>query len=209
MKKNNLIITLLLLSTTLFALDIENTFINMPNALLPVLKRQQRMELIEYYKADSATDSITNVFGKESRISFFDKEKQHLKLQTTPSTTFELFIFQLDTTKLSVIGVIRTVCAPVCHSSVVFYDSEWRIVPTPFVIPKTTEWVDTDNLAKDENASVFVQPFLAVSFISLQFDAETATLAASNNNLDFLNKEEREKALPFVKQEAIKVKKSL
>ena len=200
--RNSLIIVLIFFSTLTFALDIENYFSTMPNALLPVLTQRQRIELLEYYKAEKG-DSIENYFGKQSRMLFLDVQTQHLKIQTTQSSTFEMFILSSDTLSLPAIGIIRTVCAPICHSSVTFYDSSWHVIPMPVDMPKAIEWIDENALSKNENTTTFLQPFLAVSFISLQFDAETTSLAASNNNLDFLTAEERKQVQPFIRQETI------
>ena len=203
--KSSLGVWLLLLSMVAHAGNVEKYFVTTPQTVLPLLSQKQRIELLEYYKDDKG-DSIENRFRKQSRMLLFDTQNQYLKLQTTPSTTFELFILQPDTVTPPVIGIIRTVCAPVCHSSVTFYDSVWQTVPTPFDIPKATAWVDTDALTENEDVAFLMQPFASVNFISLQYDAENATFTAFNNNLDYLNTEEREKISPFVKQEGIKIK---
>ena len=200
--RNSLSILLIFLSSITYALNVENCFSTMPNALLPVLTQQQRIELLEYYKAELG-DSIENRFGNQSCIQFFDTTTQHLKVQTTESSTFELFILQPDTLTQPIIGIIRTICAPICHSSVAFYDSAWHTIPTPFDIPKAAEWINASALTENEDAKSLIQPFLSINFISLQFDAKNSTLVAFNNNLDFLTTEERKQVQPFIKQEAI------
>ena len=198
--KNFSILLFSLLTLNLSASDIEKSFINIPDALFPILDKQQRMEALEYYKAGS--DSIENRFGKQSKVLIFDNVTKHLKIQSSQSSTFEMMIFQPDTTKSPITGIIRTICAPICQSSIMFLDSTWNLIPNTFEIPKANKWIDAEALKQQEDTTI-LQNLNYINFVSCSFDANKQEIVVQNHSIDFLSEEEKEKAASFTKKEAI------
>lgn len=179
-----------------FSQGIDSLYINMPDALNPTVSKQNRMELIEYYKVRQ-NDSITNRFGNQVRIVARDTIQQRLVVQNTPISTFEMMVIKRSETA-QLIGIIRTVCTPVCSSSIRFYDANWNLSTLQFKMPKAAEWINADSLAASTLDKKWVGSILNDSFISLSFSAEKHEIIAQNNILDFLSDLDKKAIAPLL-----------
>jgi hypothetical protein len=198
LQKNNLIIVccLFLFGQGVMSQTIEKWYVNMPDILNPTLTKQNRLELLEYHKAGQG-DSVINRFGNESTLLSLDTLNQQILVKNTPSSTFEMKMLTLeDSTKA--IGIIRTVCAPVCQSSVEMYDTAWNSIPVQFSMPKAIEWLDLKSVPSDKIDIQWAQNLMGVGFISLHFSAKGQLIEAKNNTLDFLSAEDRKVIVPYV-----------
>ncbi|MEI6556124.1 MAG: DUF3256 family protein [Paludibacter sp.] len=190
LKKNNwLTLILLLICSSAFAQSVENLFVKMPDFLNPTLNSQNRLELIEYYKAHQG-DSILNRFGKKATMKLLDLQNQHLIIQNTPSSIFEMKVNRMINST-PYVGIIRTVCAPLCHSTVEFYDTAWNVIPLQFSMPKAIEWIDDKQIEAKGIDVEWAKKVLEISFITLTFSNENNVLSAKSNTLDFISTEDR------------------
>jgi hypothetical protein len=187
---------MLLAGQSLLSQTIEDWYVNMPDILNPTLSRQNRLELIEYHKAHQS-DSVTNRFGNQTHLLTLDSLNNRIVVKNTLSSIFEMKIFQLEDSS-TVIGVIRTVCAPVCLSNVEFYDTAWNLIPLQFTMPKAIEWVDEKNVSVDKVDGQWLKNTMEVSFVSLGFSDKDQLIVAKNNTLDFLSEADRKIVSPFV-----------
>lgn len=202
-KTNNLFFTicLLLVNLNIFAQGFERLYVNMPDDLNPILSKQNRLELLEYYKAHQV-DSIKNRFKHKVVLIKFDSIQQHLIVKNTNSTTFEMKVLkQADST--AIIGIIRTVCGPVCQSRIDFYDYTWHSVALQFQMPKTMDWINKSSLTEASIDSMWVKQILENSYISLSFDGKTQNLIANCNSLDFLAEADKKELSSYIKQSPI------
>lgn len=190
-------IKLILSATVFFALcvnaqEIEKLYINMPDGLSPSVSKQQRLELIEYYKAGQQADSIKNKYGKTSKIILFENEKNHLKVQTSATSTSELFLYTEESSGDSIIGLIRTVCLPICYSYVSFFDNNWQAIDRNIEIPRSADWIKTDCKNSNEVETKMVADKISnISFVSLSYDTANQALKATNNTPEYLPEEEK------------------
>ena len=203
LRKSNLLVIccLLCLNQTLSSQTIEDCYVNMPDILNPTLSKQNRLELLEYHKAHQS-DSVANRFGNQAHLISLDSLNQRIVVRNTASSTFEMKILSLeDSTKI--IGIIRTVCAPVCLSTVEFYDTAWNAIPIQFTMPKAIEWVDEKSIPTHEIDLQWVRNVMDVSFISLSFSVQGRSLVARNNTMDFLSEQDRKLLNPYVVKKTI------
>jgi len=180
--------------------NIEHFYVGMPNVLNPILTQQQRFELLEFFKADMG-DSITNRFGTQTRILALDTLNNHILTQNTDISTFEMkmIVANADT----IIGIIRTVCAPICQSTIEFYNTRWKKRENiQFTFPEAAEWINAEKLKESGFNPENVRNALNTSFISLSFNPETSEIRATNNSLEFLDEREREKITPLMNEDA-------
>ena len=173
----------------------------MPDILNPTLSKQNRLELLEYHKAHQS-DSVANRFGNQAHLIIMDTLNQQIVVKNTPSSTFEMKILTLEDSTI-VIGIIRTVCAPVCQSSIEFYDTAWNKVPLQFSMPKAIDWINPKNMEIEKNDAVWMKNLLEISFITLTFSIQNQTLIAKNNTLEFLNEAERKLIQPYLVDKTI------
>jgi hypothetical protein len=169
----------------------------MPDALNPTLSNQNRLELLEYYKAGQS-DSTVNRYGNQARLLAFDTIHQAIVVKNTPVTTFEMKVFN-QANGNPIVGIIYTACAPVCQSTIHFYDTAWNRVPIRFTMPKAIEWLNKDSLANENTDRQWIENVLENNFISLAFDPERPTIISKNNSLEFMSEADRKIISPYMK----------
>ena len=202
--KKLLLACFLFVSMGSLAQTIEKWYINMPDILNPTLSKQNRMELLEYHKAGQG-DSIANMFKHQAYLLKFDTLNQHITVKNTPTSTFEMKILnQADST--AIIGIIRTVCAPLCMSTIEFYDTAWNLIPVQFNMPTAIEWVDINKIPTEKIDLQWVKNLMGVSFVSLSFSDKDQTIQAKNNTLDFLSEVDRKVIAPYVSDKNLSFK---
>ena len=201
LNKSLILFCLLLINYGLTAQTVENLYINMPDGLNPTLTKQNRLELLEYYKAKQG-DTITNRFGNQTHLLFFDSIQSCLVVQNTPTSVFEMKIFNVDSITPA-IGIIRTVCSPICQSVVEFYDTAWNSTPIVFTMPKATEWIDTANYQTLNIDRKWVEKEMETGFITLSFNRSDSGIIATNNTLEFLSDDDRKQIAPLVSDKPI------
>ena len=201
--KNKFIIvcSLILMSQSLLSQTIEEWYVSMPDFLNPTLSKQNRMELIEYHKAQQS-DSIANRFGNQTHLLSLDSLNERIVVKNTPNSIFEMKILNLEDSTL-IIGIIRTICGPVCRSNVEFYDTAWNLIPIQFAMPKSIEWLDEKNIPSDKIDINWVKNLMEVSFVSLSFSTENQLIIAKNNIQDFLSEDDKKSVLPYVTDKPI------
>jgi hypothetical protein len=201
--KNNwlILIGLILLSQYGFSQKIEDVYVKMPDILNPTLSKQNRLELLEYHK-EHQSDSTANRFGNQAYLITMDTINQLIVVKNTPESIFEMKMLTLSDSCI-VVGIIHTVCAPVCQSSIDFYDTAWHKVSLTFTLPKATEWIDTGNRTIDNDTSQWLRNMLQTGFISLTFSTHGQELIAKNNTSGFLTEEDRKSIAPYIKNKTI------
>lgn len=184
------------------AQNIEKLYVDMPDALNPTLSRQNRLELVEYYKSGHG-DSISNRFGKSAHLLTLDSLNSFVQMKNTSNSSFAMKVIRLDDNK-PVIGIIRTVCAPVCQSVIEFYDTAWKLISLQFTMPKAIDWVDKTKVDSADLDLRWVESVLQNSFVSLSFDSTSGTIVAKNNTADFMSDEDRKLIAPLLRDKPIK-----
>lgn len=188
--------TLFLAINFLSAQKIDQYYVAMPDVLNPVIGKQQRLELLEYFKAEMG-DSIENRFGNQTHVLSLDTLNNHILVQNTDVSTFEMMLF--ENAGDTIIGIIKTVCAPICQSTIEFYNQQWqKRSDMPFTFPKASEWINADKLKEAGRNDKELRNMLSTSFVSLTFNNKTKEIVAKNNSLEFLEKEQREELTPML-----------
>ena len=199
--RNLLAILLLCMAAPLAGQTIARLYIDMPEAVDPVMPRKQRAELLEYVKAGMG-DSIANRFGRQAHMTVLDTLHQRLVVRNTATSTLELKMLAHggDTA----VALVRTVCTPLCHSALQLYDTRWRPLPAP-ALPRSTDWLDGERAARHGADTANLRRMLAADFVTLTFADTGDTLVARNHILDYLSEDDRELVQPYLKDGEIKI----
>ena len=201
--RNLLAILLLCLAAPLAGQTIARLYIDMPEALDPVMPRKQRAELLEYVKAGMG-DSIANRFGRQAHMTALDTLHHRLVVRNSETSTLELklLVHGGDST----VALIRTVCTPLCHSVLRLYDTRWHALPAaPVALPRSADWLDEARAARDGLHVPNLRHLLAADFVSLTFADTADTLVARNHILDYLSEDDRELVQPYLREGEIKI----
>jgi hypothetical protein len=185
---------LVFLAVALSAQNIEKLYVNMPDGLNPTITKQNRLELVEYYKANHG-DTTQNRFGNKVRLLFYDSVQSCLIVKNTAQSTFEMKLFRVASKP--VIGIIQTVCSPLCQSNIQFYDTAWAPVPLQFTIPPVSEWLDSKLIQSSDVDAQWIKNALSVNFVTLSFSRTDESILAKNNTLQFLSDADRKTIQPY------------
>ncbi|MHB9056438.1 MAG: DUF3256 family protein [Paludibacteraceae bacterium] len=205
MKLTKFIFALFLIAGANFSVksqDIIKYFVDMPAYLLPSLETSHKLEMIENYTKNSGKDTIENLLGGKARILTLDTITHFISIQTASASHFEMKMFdRADQSKF--IGVINTVCGPICSSYIHFYNTDWKEIKIDF--PKFTayNWINSKEASID---SIKITDILKVSFIELHFIVDKDILEAKNNSPEYLDVMAKEKLRPFLDNNPILVK---
>lgn len=192
---------LLITGSLLYAQSVGDTFLKMPDKLIPILSAQQRFELLEYAKANRK-DSVKNNFGTYSRIVLCDTVNRHIVVKPTAISLIELKSFDIPENE-SITGVIRTVNSPVPVSVISFYDKNWAVSDLKFEYPPVNIWLNNDKLNAEKADSENIRKLLNNDFVSLSFDNDGA-IVAQNNILSCLSLEDRKLIEPYIYKNTVK-----
>lgn len=187
MKRNICIITAVLSCLlTLSAQNIDQIYVNMPQALNPYLDKQDRFELVEYAKVGQL-DTVANLLFGKSTLVIYDPEQQLLVMShTANSLSAYKKISQNDSTYI--IGVIETVKAPIASSTVTFYDAQWNRLPYSKPVFASKDFLDI-SLHNDEKALRELMP----AFVSATFSTIADAIDYQNNSIEMLPPDEQKK----------------
>lgn len=200
MKKVLLMLGTWLCASLLAAQDMKALFVSMPDSVIPLLTKVNREDCVDFLDSQMKAE-VKNRFGNSSELKVLTPD--YFLLQTTEQSTTEMKLLPLnDSTQ--VICAVRTVCGPACDSQVTFYDKQWKALPV------------SDFLASPQPEAFFL-PIDSASMATweslrqkMDMDLCKASLAADQPTISFvyttpqyLSKEDREKADPYIRKEPV------
>lgn len=153
-----------------------------PQNVFPLLDRNTRLDMIDYFNSGMSTPSANSLQG-QSVITALSPDA--LSVRMTDSSTAQLVV--LSAGRDSIVALITTVAAPGLDSNIKFYDSKWTPLPaTPyFTKPDWKDWMVGSDKADREMVTTQV-PFMLASYA---IDPASKVLTITNNLDRFLDKD--------------------
>lgn len=163
-------------------LTAAEAFTSAPQGIFPLLDRNTRLDMVDYYKNGMSNPSQNALDGR-SLISEMTDES--LSVRMTDSSSAQLVV--LTAPKGQVIAIISTVATPGLDSNIKFYDATWRPLDlnSYFTKPGWKEWLTESGRANEDEVMMQV-PFMLASF---RIDPATLKLTLTNNLSRFLDKD--------------------
>ena len=183
MKKAFLIFALMIYAVSAMAqLSAADAFTSAPQGVFPLLDRNTRLDMIDYYKNGMSNPSQNALNG---RSSISEMTPQTITVKMTDSSSAQLVV--LPSPKGSVIALISTVATPGLDSSIKFYDESWAPLDIKgyFTKPGWNEWL-TDSGRENEEEVTMQVPFMLASY---HIGPSTSRLTLTNNLSRFLDKD--------------------
>jgi len=198
-KKIFIVFTVVCMPFVLSAQTAEQLFISMPESLLLTLTKTNRMELVELYKGRLKA-TVENQMDDSCFLTRMTGD--YLKIQEERSS-LEIFILPMINDS-KVVGLIRTVCAPVCDSNLSFYTVNWKPLNTnAFITPAGKERFIKESVNLDGQKVRNALIPLDISLMQFQYNPDTRELSQYYNTPQYLSIEDREKAMPYLKDKPI------
>lgn len=188
-----LILLLMAVATTAVAysqITASAAFRDAPSSVLPLLDRNTRLDMIDYFNSGSAKASKNSMQGQ---LRITDLSPMSLSASLTGSSDCQLALLPMrgDTA----IVYIETVRLPASDSRVKVYDRNWKpMASKSFVQPTVADWLTKDG----EKNSATVNALVPFMLASAKYAPETQTLTLSNRLADFLSPDIYEQVSPYL-----------
>jgi hypothetical protein len=199
MMKSKILFTVLLLGVTIYSIQgqtISELFVKLPQSAFLPLTVSDRLDLIDLYKSGEKA-TVKNQL--EDSCSILRLTDDYLQIQISKNT-LELFILPMINDS-KIIGLIQTVCAPVCDSYIEFYTTAWKKLAAPAFISlagKNDFLKDSAHVDREEVKNALIP--LDISFMQLHYDPEKQELQQYYTTPEYLSEPDRAKVKPYLKE---------
>jgi hypothetical protein len=197
--KTKLVFTILLLCIAICLIQGQTTselFVKLPESSFFSLTVSDRLDLVDLYKAGEKA-IVKNRFNETCSILHMTDD--YLQIRTN-QYTIELFLLTLiNDTKI--IGLIQTVCAPVCDSQLEFFTTSWKKLTTSVFITFAGKYdFLKDGVHPEEEIVKNALIPLDISLMQLNYDPEKQELRQYYKTPDYLGEPDRIKVTPYLKE---------
>lgn len=144
--------------------DLRTLFINMPDTIMPVLTKSERMDFLDYL--DSGMKArVRNKLGGESEMT--ELSDRSLTVSTSQSGRIEMVLFPRKK-GVNLICIIKTVTARYDDSRLAFYDENWMPIDAAGLIelPQFDDYLTKEALASDSLEVLKRQSILRLQSVS-------------------------------------------
>lgn len=203
MQKIKLLLWCLCCTVSVFAQNMKSVFVSMPDSIVPLFTQVNKEDCIDFL--DSGMKSVvTNRFGKKSEMKVLSED--YVLMQSTESSTLEMKLLPIDDST-KVVCMVKTVCALACDSEIHFYTTDWKrelAVADFLVVPDVDMFFLPADLASDDYD--FIRKKADIYLVKASLSKDDASLAFVYTTPDYLNKDDRESLLPYLRKEPIVLK---
>lgn len=151
-----------------------------PEGVFPLLDRNTRLDMIEYFASNMANPSA-NRFGGKSRVTALSP--MSIEVEMTESSKYQLALIPLGGDTLR--AVITTVMTPAPDSRLDMYNSRWEKLPSEnfYTKPILEQWLTPQGKTNIGEVEALV-PFLLISY---HYSPDSGVLTLTNNTRAFLS----------------------
>ena len=203
MKKSILLMLLSCWGLSMAAQDMKSVFISMPDSITPLLTKVNKEDCVDFLDSNMKAEVSTR-FGGTAEMKVLTDD--YVWMQTTPTSSLEMKLFPVNDS-VKVVCMVKTVCASACDSHIRFYASDWskQFRTEDFLQAPTGESFFLPNDSLTDEALV-VRKKADMHLLKASLSKDDASLTFIYTTPEYLNKEDREKLLPHLRQEPIILK---
>lgn len=189
------ILAVIICCGTAFAqLTASKAFVDAPRHVLPLLDRNARLDMLDYFNGGLTTKTSNKLNGASAVTAV---SPMLVAVQMTDASTCHLAVLPANSDSL--VAVITTVATPAPDSKMTVYSSNFSrdLTPSVFAKPSLKDWITDGNSLSTVEAMV---PFLLISY---SYNPETSTLTLTNNTRTFLSEDVYSIVEPYLKKELL------
>lgn len=160
-------------------LTAAKAFADVPKTVFPLLDRNVRLDMIDYFNGGMSTASTNALHGKSRIIALTPVD---MKISMTDASSYQLVL--LPAANDTIIALIKTVATPAHDSHITFYSRAW--IPLDgniFSAPSLNDWLTPAAKKNGSDVSAMI-PFMLSEYV---YDPATLTLTLTNNLSEFLS----------------------
>ena len=200
MRRRLLTIISIFCAISAFAQDMKSVFVAMPDSITPLLTKVNKEDCIDFLANDMEA-KVKNRLGKVVEMKVLTDD--YTLVQTSDVSTLEMKLLPVnDSTK--VVCMVKTVCASACDSNVKFYASDWSkewSVEDFLKLPSADAFfLQNDTLSEE---GILIRKKADMLLMKASLSKDDASLTFIYTTPDYLNKEDKEKLLPYLRKEPI------
>ena len=183
----------------LHAQNMKTVFVSMPDSILPLLTKVNREDCVDFL--DSKMKAVVkNRFGKDVELKQLTED--YLQMQTSSCSEMEMKLLPLNDT-VKVICMVNTVCASACDSRIDFFTLQWQpLSKDKFItLPADTAFYLSAHPADDKEIEIRKKADLCL--VKMEMADSTSLLQMQYTTPNYLNKEDKEMILPYLKKEKL------
>ena len=200
MRRRLLTIISIFCAISVFAQDMKSVFVAMPDSIAPLLTQTNKEDCIDFLDSYMKAE-VTNRLGGKTEMKVLTED--YVFMQMTPNSTLEMKLLPVnDSTK--VVCMVKTVCASACNSDIKFYASDWskELEAKDFLLKPSADafFLPNDTLPEE---GVLIRKKADMHLMKASLSKDDASLSFIYTTPDYLNKEDREKLLPYLRKEPI------
>lgn len=182
---------ILLSPVTTWAITASEAFASAPSVVFPLLERNARLDMIDYFNSGSSTPSKNKLSGQARITAITDKT---LSFAMSGASSYDVIVLPCGGDEI--IALIETVATPVPDSNISFYDTDWNKLDGKYLeVPQLKHWL-TDEGKENQSMVEVMMPFMLVGY---EYDAETAMLTLTNNVSQFLSEDIYSQISPYLR----------
>ena len=169
----------------------------MPDSVMPLLTKNNRMDFIDFYDAQMAA-VVTNRMDGSSCMDTLTGD--FVQIKYTGATEVQMKLLPVNDST-DVLCMVTTARAAVDDSRIAFFDAEWKPleVSSCFIEPRIEEFRSTE--LSDSVARAWSK--LDIFFHTYRLCAESTDLQCVLTAMDYLSEEDREEVAPYVRKEPL------
>lgn len=193
----SLLLLLVALSQVSARTPMRQWLVSMPDSVMPLLTKNNRMDFIDFYDAQMAA-VVTNRMDGSSRMNRLTDD--YVQIRYTGATDVEMKLLPVNDST-DVLCMVTTVRAAVDDSRIAFFDTEWKplSVESYWAEPRIEDFCSTEQ--SDSAAQAWSK--LDIFFRTYRLCAESTELQCVLTAMGYLSEEDREEVAPYVRKEPI------
>lgn len=164
--------------------DIKNLFVEMPDSIMPLLVKNNRLDMLDYMDIGMSA-KVKNKLGGESEMTLLKDDM--ISISMTDVTEYDIKLFY-GKDSLVTIAVIETVCGGYCDSGVTFYNDKWQPLDKQKLIlmPLFNDFLDKKLMKQSKNKTAIDEMYYRMMMIDSapESDVITFTLTTTDAILD-------------------------
>ena len=171
--------------------------ISMPDSVMPLLTRNNRLDFIDFYDAKMEA-VVTNRLEGKSRMDTLTEDFVRFGYTKNAEVTMKLLPVNDST---DILCMVTTARAAVSDSRIAFFDNQWhQLDAAPYIHePRIEDFRST----QQGDSAQWAWSKMDIFFRTYQLSAESTELKCVLTATEYLSKEDREEVVPYVRQEPL------
>lgn len=158
--------------------DIKNLFVEMPDSIMPLLVKNNRLDMLDYMDIGMSA-KVKNKLGGESEMTLLKDDM--ISISMTDVTEYDIKLFY-GKDSLVTIAVIETVKGGYSDSNISFYNTKWEKLNTTNLIkmPVLEDFINKKSLRNEENKKLLDELIYRMFVVDVAPDTNTLSVVFSS-----------------------------